>query len=183
MASRITVTQAVKEAPEPKALQPTSTKALATEDIFTEFDRIYDSIARRAFEIFSGDGHGFGHDLEHWFKAEAELLHPIHTRITESDKALTVKAEVPGFNARELDVSLEPRRLTISGKKETSKEDKRKEKTVYQEQCSSEILRIIDLPAEVDAAKTTAILNNGVLELTLPRAAQTISARVEVKAA
>ena len=158
-------------------------KLVEPETLFERINQIHDKIARRAFEIFESDGGLFGHDLEHWFKAEAELLHPIHTRITESDKALTVKAEVPGFNARELEVSLEPRRLTISGKKETSKEDKRKEKTVYQEQCSSEILRIIDLPAEVDAAKTTAILNNGVLELTLPRAAQTISARVEVKAA
>lgn len=165
------------------AREPTALKLVEPGTLFERINRIHDDIARRAFEIFESEGGLFGHDLEHWFKAEAELLHPVHMNVFESDNALTVKAEVPGFNANELEVSLEPHRLTISGKKETSKEEKKKEKTVYQERCSTEILRIIDLPAEVDAAKTRAILQNGVLELTLPKAAQTKSTRVEVKAA
>jgi len=87
MASRTTATQPAMESTATKALAPTATKALATEDVFAQFDRIYDSIARRAFEIFAGDGYGLGHDLEHWRKAESELLHPVHMNVMESDEA------------------------------------------------------------------------------------------------
>ncbi len=169
---------AVQMAPEPSSL-----KVVEPKTFFERVNQIHQNIARRAFEIFENDGGLFGHELDHWFKAEAEMLHPVHVNISESDGALTVQAEVPGFNANELEVSLEPRRLTISGKKETSKEDKKKGKTIYKEQCSTEVLRIIDLPAEVDAVKATATIKNGVLELTLPRGGQAKSTHVEVKAA
>ena len=81
-----------------------------------------------------------------WFKAESELLHPVHVRIAESDEVLTAEAEVPDFEAKDLRINVEPRRLTISGKKET-KEEQKKGKAVHHEQCSNEILRVIDLPA------------------------------------
>jgi HSP20 family protein len=151
---------AVQLAPEPGYVKLVEPKSL-----FERIHQIHDSIARRAFEIFEKDGGLFGHDLDHWFKAEAELLHPVHVNVTESDDSLTVEAEAPGFSASDLEVSLEPRRLTITGKKQTRKEDKRKGKTVYAERCSSELLRIIDLPAEVDASKATATLKSGVLQL------------------
>ena len=89
--------------------------------------------------------------------------------ITESEDTRTVQAEVPGFKANDLEVSLEPQRLTISGKKETSNEDKTKENVIYQEHCSAELFRVFDLPVEVDAAKATAKLKNGILELNLPK--------------
>jgi len=142
---------------------------------------MHENIARRAFEFFESAGSLFGHELDHWFKAEAELLHPAHVSISESDDALNVEAEVPGFGANELEVSLEPQRLTISGRKETGKEDKKKGKTIYREQCSSELLRVIDLPVDVDPAKTTATLKNGVLELDMPKSAQGRTTRVEVR--
>ena len=64
---------------------------------------------------------------------------------------------MPDFEAEDLQINVEPRRLTISGKKET-KEEQKKGKAVYQEQCSNEILRVIDLPAEVVASKASATL-------------------------
>jgi HSP20 family protein len=63
------------------------------------------------------------------------------------------------------------------------KEEQKKGKTVYSEQRSSEILRVITLPAAVDASKATATLTNGMLELTLPKAAKGQSVQVEVKKA
>jgi HSP20 family protein len=169
---------AVQTAPELASLKVVEPKTLSE-----RIDRIHQDIARRAFEIFKIDGGFFGHELDHWFKAEAELLHPVHVKVTESDDAITVQAEVPGFSANELEVSIESNRLTISGKKGVSKEDRQKGKTIYQEQCSTELLRIIVLPAEVDATKTTATLWNGVLDFNMPKGGQTKSIRVVVKAA
>jgi HSP20 family protein len=158
-------------------------KVADRETAIDRFNRIQQEIARRAFEMFENGGGLYGHDLDHWFKAEAELFHPVHINITEFDNALHIQAEVPGFNANELEVSAERDRLTIRGKRETTKEQEKKGKTVYQEHCSSELYRVITLPAEVDAAKTTATLKNGILELNLPKGTRAKTTRVEVKAA
>ena len=157
-------------------------KSMERQDVFERFDQLYNSIARRAYEIFEGNGRTFGRELDDWFKAESELLHPVHVRLADSDSALTVEAEVPGFEAKDLQINLEPRRLTISGKKET-KEEQKKGKAVYQEQCSNEILRVIDLPSEVDTSKAAATLKNGILELQMPKSAIAKTTRVEVKSA
>ena len=181
MASRTTATQAAMEGTAARVLEPIATKAAARQDVFEQFDRIYDSIARRAFEIFSGNGHGFGHDLEDWFRAESELLHPVHMKVAESDQAVSVMAEVPGFEAKDLEIKLEPTRLTVSGKRET-KEEQKKGKTVYHEHCANQILRIVDLPAGVDASKAEAKLKDGTLEMQLPKGKPTKTTRIQVKA-
>jgi HSP20 family protein len=89
----------------------------------------------------------------------------------ENDDSISVKAEVPGFNAKELEITLEPNRLTITGKRESSKEET-KGKTVYSETCSNQIFRVVDLPAEVETGKATATLKDGMLLLTMPKAAK-----------
>ncbi len=55
-----------------------------------QFDNIYNSIARRAFELFEGNGRWLGRDLDDWFRAEEELLHPVHLEMRESDGSFTV---------------------------------------------------------------------------------------------
>jgi len=157
-------------------------KLLPGSDLFDRIQELSTSIARRAFEIFEGRGRALGHDLENWLRAESEFLHPVHLAVAESDDALTVRAEVPGFSAKELEVGVEPHRLTISGKRETSGEHTSK-KTIYTEQCSNQIFRAIDLPAEVDTSKVTATLKDGVLELSMPKAAKVQKVRVEEKPA
>jgi HSP20 family protein len=112
-----------------------------------------------------------GRDLDHWSQAEAELLHLAHVEITESEDQFTVRVEVPGFSARDLEVSVEPRHVTIAGKRER-KEERKTGKAVYQEACSDQIYRTFDLPGEIDTSKATATLENGVLALGLPKAAQ-----------
>lgn len=131
----------------------------------------FDAIARRAFEIFERTGNRAGSERENWLQAEAELFHPTHVEIAEAESVLTVKAEVPGFAEKDLEVSLEPRRVTITGKRETRTE-KRKKQTLYTEQCSNELFRVIDLPREVDltARGIKASYDQGVLTITLPEA-------------
>jgi HSP20 family molecular chaperone IbpA len=154
------------------------------ENLMDRINRISKAITQRAYEIFEGKGRNFGHDLDDWFKAEADLLHPVHVNVVDAGENLEVKAEVPGFSEKEIEVSVEPGRLTITGKRETEtrKEDK-KGKTVYAESCSNQILRIVDLPASVDAEKTTATLKNGILQLTMPKAARAKIVEIKPKVA
>ena len=112
------------------------------------------------------------------------LLHPVHVNIIEAAENLEVKAEVPGFTEKEIEVAVEPYRLTITGKRETEiKKEENKGKMVYSEFCSNQILRIVDLPASVDAEKTTATLKNGVLQLTMPKTVKAKAIEIQSKAA
>jgi HSP20 family protein len=167
---------------QPAAKSPVLVKQSATGDIFDRIQQTYDAIARRAFEIFDANGRWHGNDWEHWFRAESELLHPVHLEVTESDDNLAIRAEVPGFSAKELEINVEPRKLTIAGKHEAQEESK-KGKTIYSEWCANEILRVVDLPAEVDSSKVSATLKDGILNIQLPKPAHAKAVRVEPKTA
>ncbi|MCI0486713.1 MAG: Hsp20 family protein [Blastocatellia bacterium] len=165
-----------------KAQSGTLPIKIDTGETKTLFDRakgLYESVAGRAYEFFDGRGREDGHDLEDWLRAERELLLPVPLKVTEYDDHLTVSAEVPGFSEKDLQVSLEPRRLIISGHIEQSVEEKTEE-AVYASRKSKEIFHALDLPGEVDPARAAATLENGILDIRLPRAAQAEPARVEV---
>jgi HSP20 family molecular chaperone IbpA len=129
---------------------------------------LYDRIALRAFEIFDGGGRLQGRDLADWLQAEVEFLHPVHVEVSDSSGALAVRAEIPGFKANELQINVEPRRVTISGKRETKGESKN-EKTIRCETCSDQILRVLELTTAVDPEKVKATLKDGVLVLEMPK--------------
>jgi HSP20 family protein len=146
------------------------------------FDSIYDTIARRAFDLFLWNGGCHGRDWEDWFRAESEILHAVPLEVTETEDEFTVKAEVPGFTAKELDIKVEPFRLSMAGKRESKAEEK-KGKTLHSEICSDQILRTIDFPVHVDTARTNAVLKDGILTIELPKAAHAKPVRIQPKAA
>lgn len=164
-----------------KSTAPAPLRLVPASDLMDRMEKLYDQIARRAFAIFENNGRIFGRDLEDWFQAESELLHPAHVNVSESEKELSVRAEVPGFAANELNISVEGTRLTIAGKRETKKERKEK-RSVYEEHCSDQLLRVVSLPATVDAARAEATLKDGVLELKLPKAETAKKIAIEAKA-
>lgn len=91
------------------AVQPareTSVRRGEPADLTEEMSNLYDCIARRAFEIFEGNGRFNGRDLADWFQAEVEFIHPLHIGVSESPEALTVRAEVPGFKRNELQINM-----------------------------------------------------------------------------
>ena len=163
-----------------RAKETAPAKPAGSTNVFDRINDVRDSIAKRAFEIFEGKGRWLGRELDDWLRAESELLHPMHLELAESDSDLTVKAEVPGFNAKELEISIEPRRLMVTGKRET-KDETKKGNTVYSELRGSEILRIVDLPAEVDISNVSAVLKDGMLNIKMAKAAAPKSVRVELK--
>lgn len=88
--------------------------------------------------------------------------------VVDHDKELVVKAEIPGIDKKDLDISVSGNVLTIKGsKKEEKKEEK--ENYVMSEIRSGRFARTLTLPAEVDSDKVKARYENGVLELTLPK--------------
>ena len=151
--------------------KPVTMLPVKVENLTDRTDRV-SQIAQRAYKISQASERRFApeFELDEWSKAEVELLHPFHACIVDAGEKLEVKAEVPGFNEKEIEISVEPCRVTITGKRQTNKEEM-KGKTVYSECCWDQILRTIELPASVDVRKASAMLQNGVLQLTMPKTA------------
>lgn len=158
-------------------------RLVSSDQILDRMKQTIDAVARRAFEIFETNGRRFGRDLDDWLRAEHELLHPLYLEMSETDGALTVEVEVPGFTEKDLEISLAPRQLTISGTRETT-EERKKGATLYSERASNRVFRVVRLPADVDTASTgiKASYAKGILTITLPKLAKPETRQIKVEA-
>jgi HSP20 family molecular chaperone IbpA len=145
-------------------------------ELFEHTQDVFNLIALRAFEIFEAHGCVHGNDQRDWFLAESELLTPVKFHLSESGEQLTARAEVPGFRKQEIKVSLEPRRLSISGKTEPL-EKHTAEKHPHSHRHAQLMFHVIDLPSEIDPLKAKATFNNGRLEVVMPKVVLAKSAR------
>lgn len=101
--------------------------------------------------------------------------------ITQDLDNFYVRAEIPGVDAKKLDVSAMGRRLSISGKREIPKENDR---ASYhrRERADGEFSRTVTLPTEFEISKVDAKYRAGVLTLTLPKAEAAKPRQIVVKA-
>jgi HSP20 family protein len=102
--------------------------------------------------------------------------------VTETKDAITVKAEVPGVDQKDIAVSLQENVLTIKGEKEEEKEEKDKRHHRV-ERSYGAFARVMRLPAAVDGSKATASFKDGVITITLPKAPEAKGTTIPVKAA
>lgn len=152
---------------------PIVSKREGPKDLFQEMSEWTNRIARRAYQLFQMRGFTDGHDLDDWFAAEHEFLKPVALEVRDTIDELLVRAEVPGFEARDLVIEVEGNNLVIRGKDETTQEGKKAEgKAIYNERTAEEIYRAVALPVAVFVEAAKAELKNGVLEVKLPKAAK-----------
>jgi HSP20 family protein len=164
---------------ETKGYKPIPVPFEEFEEFTTPMQEFFELIARRPFELLGATPRFFTRELENWLKPEPELFRPLILKLYETEEALLIRAEVPGFTEKELDVHVEPWRLIITGKKEY-KEEKKELMPVYKEKLN-QIYRTVKFPIEVRPEGVKAILRNGVLELTMPKAEVVKKVHVEVK--
>jgi HSP20 family protein len=101
--------------------------------------------------------------------------------MTEGKEAITVKAELPGVDPKDIAVSLEGDMLTIKGEKEAKKEEKDERRHRIERSWGS-FMRSVRLPAPVDGGKVTAAFKNGIVTITLPKTAAAKGTTIPVKA-
>ncbi len=100
--------------------------------------------------------------------------------VAEKGDAIVVRAEVPGCQPEDVEISVYGNTLTICGEKKESKEEN--EKGYYHlESTYGSFRREVTLPADVDEDKIEAVCKNGVLSITLPKAEKTKAVKVKVK--
>ena len=89
--------------------------------------------------------------------------------VYETNDEVVVKASLPGVKAEDITVSVTGQLLTL--KAETGDEKEANAKAWYRrEHRPGTYLRQFTLPTEVESDKSQAVLENGVLKLTLPKA-------------
>ena len=157
-------------------------KPLAGDPFFARMQELNEQIARRAFELFQQCGCQSGHDVEHWRQAESETLRIMPLDIIETETGFTIRAEVPGFAEKDLEIEVEPRSLCITGKRmeETQQQDG---KMIYTERRSNQVFRVLELPARIDPYQVKATLHDGLLEVNVAKAETTKKVPVMTKAA
>ncbi|MGA2990910.1 MAG: Hsp20/alpha crystallin family protein [Candidatus Korobacteraceae bacterium] len=141
-----------------------------------------DVFLRQALSVLVGSGLAGTEELQNWWNKALESLQPVPVDVTETEDQLTVKAKVPGFTEKEIELRVDPQRLYIRARHEESSEEK-KDKSVSSERRSNEIYREFPLPAEIDPNKVEATVTNGVLEVKLARRQKPKKVEVAKKAA
>jgi HSP20 family protein len=125
---------------------------------FEEMDRMFDEFM----------GRGWLRPSRWELPLLAELKVP-NVDVVDRDDEVLVRAEVPGVNKEDIEVSMSGNMLTIKG--QTKREEKEEKGDYFRCEISrGAFSRTLTLPAEVDEAKAKAELKDGVLELTLPKA-------------
>lgn len=95
--------------------------------------------------------------------------------MSETDKELLVKVELPGMTEKDVDISISGDMLTISGEKKQEKEQNEKGWYRMERQYGS-FYRTIPLPYEIESDRAEALYKNGVLSIKLPKTAARASA-------
>jgi HSP20 family protein len=114
----------------------------------------------------------FGRDLFTGLRPNGELKLEWNPRcdVSESDGAVVIHAELPGVEAKDMDVSISGSQLIIRGEKRSETREE-KEGETYQERFFGSFERTFALPEGVAADEIAASLKDGVLEVRLPRIA------------
>ena len=122
-------------------------------------------------------GWPFGNALRHGLITN-ETWRPAVELIEKSDSYI-VSAELPGVKKEDVDVSLSEGVLTLTGERKQTAETSDGE-VHYREFTYGDFERSFALSKDVDSDKIAASYENGILEITLPKAAVEQPKKIEV---
>lgn len=104
--------------------------------------------------------------MDNLFEFEGQRLPSLD--MIDRDNEVVVRAEIPGIEKKDLNVSVTDNLLTIKGQSSSEKKEEKGDYYRHEIACSS-FARSVTVPGSVDASKTVANLKDGILEITLPK--------------
>ena len=131
-------------------------------DVWGELDRAFNEMSSRFFEPF-----GFV-PYAPSVRAGGSMFRPARADVSDTGKAYRIVAEVPGIPKEKLDIRVRGTTVEIRGE---SAEEKETNGTVFvhRERTYQVYYRTVELPEPVVASDAKAKVDNGVLELELPK--------------
>jgi HSP20 family protein len=129
-----------------------------------EIDRLFDGFSR-GFPAFA-------------------MADPVAPRmdVSETDKAIEITAELPGLEARDIQLNLADNVLTVRGEKKSEREEKQKDYHLVERSFGS-FSRSVQLPDGVKAEDISAEIAKGVLKVAIKKPAPKQTKQIEVKTA
>ena len=103
------------------------------------------------------------------------------TTVHDLDNAVKIVMDLPGVSKENLEISYNRGELTVIGRRESW--DREKMKPVYVERFDGGFKRVFAIDETLDAEKIDAKLNNGVLEITIPKVEAEKPKKIEIKTA
>jgi HSP20 family protein len=129
-----------------------------------EMDRLWDSFFEEGSRR-KGKGKG------EWFPS---------LDVSETKNEIVVKAEIPGIDPKDIDISLADGLLTIRGEKKQEKEEKEENYHLIERSYGS-FSRSVRLPGEVKSDKINATYKNGLLKVSLPKSEEAKKKEIKIK--
>jgi len=135
---------------------------------FGDFDRVRREMLR-LLDAASGDQAN---------DAGAGVFPPLN--VTQDDDNFYVRAEIPGIDPKELQISALRNRVSLAGKRQLPKEH---ERASYhrKERAEGSFNRTLTLPTFIDAGRVEARYTDGILMLTLPKAEEAKPRQIMVR--
>lgn len=126
-----------------------------------EFEHLFDRFAGKLPGVW--EGHAWKWGIE----------------VKDEEKAVIVRAEAPGFEPGDFEITLHENYLILKAVKKIEKEEKKgKAKEVFEHKCYESVL----LPPGIDKEKVAATYHSGVLTVTLPKTPAALGKRVPIQA-
>lgn len=143
------------------------------QDMRKMFDDFWGGRARR--EALPGPGRA-----QLPVRREEALVGTPTVDVVDKKGALVVRSGIPGARKKNIRISVEEDSISILGKVEREKEEK-KEDYYYSERAYSSWERSIPLPVKIKPDAAKAKYENGVLEVTLPKSEEAKAKVKEIK--
>lgn len=158
-----------------------ATAPARSDDVYKDLDQLKMQILKMKREMsglikeitsdYPGDSKGL---VEGWGQG-------IEIDVTETDKDVLVKADLPGMDKDKIEVTLEQNKmLKIAGSRDVMK-TQASQGVIVQERARGAFSRTIELPVECRSDGIKASYNNGVLDISIPKKAKTKEETVKIK--
>lgn len=131
-----------------------------------DLDRFFDHFAKTGF-----------------FGAPSRILETMWSPsldFSETEKEYIARVEVPGIPKDDLEVNVEGRMLTVTGRRSFEKEEKT-EDYFWREREQGRFVRTVQLPSNVDATKVVASCEDGIMTIRLPKSEPAGTKRIPVR--
>ncbi len=130
-------------------------------------DHPFDSLQREMNNLFDDFFRGFDLTPRGFYAKGIGSFKP-SVDVRENEKEIIIRAELPGVDEKDIEVSVTNDSVTIKGEKKEDKEDKGKN-YYYMERSYGSFNRVIPLSVEIESGNASAGFKNGVLNITLPK--------------
>jgi HSP20 family protein len=145
--------------------------------VLQELKEAFDAIRAKAFELFERRGGTPGQEVDDWIQAERELFWVPQAELAETDTEFKIQLAVPGFDAKDLQVTAQRGEILVRGSAEKRVENQKKN-VCYSEFSKKSLYRRFELAAPIEVERTTARVEQGMLTVTAPKKTMALAKRV-----